>query len=75
MLLNALLVKIINHENSKYATNSNKAILAKKLIKAREPKNATTGIAYARLLLQYFTKKDRGLLAKLKIRVKEPKNG
>lgn len=36
-----------------------------------------SGIAYARLLLQYFTKKDRALLAKLKIRVKakEPKNG
>ncbi|WP_086300844.1 hypothetical protein [Campylobacter devanensis] len=36
-----------------------------------------SGIAYARLLLQYFTKKDRAILAKLKIRVKakEPKNG
>lgn len=36
-----------------------------------------SGMAYARLLLQYFTKKDRAILAKLKIRVKakEPKNG
>ena len=34
-----------------------------------------SGMAYARLLLQYFTKKDRAILAKLKIRAREPKNG
>lgn len=34
-----------------------------------------SGIAYARLLLQYFTKKDKAILAKLKItaRTREPK--
>lgn len=34
-----------------------------------------SGMAYARLLLNYFTTKNKAILAKLKIRAKEPKNG
>lgn len=32
-----------------------------------------SGIAYARLLLNYFTTKDKAILAKLNIRAREPK--
>lgn len=34
-----------------------------------------SGMAYARLLLNYFTTKNKAILAKLKIRAREPKNG
>ena len=33
-----------------------------------------SGMAYARLLLNYFTTKDKAILAKLNIRAREPKN-